>query len=79
MTYLYSIHFVTGTITKFTFESMFWMTNLVANRAYMQWFVVAPIIQVSVLGLFMAQLTYINNTFELSTYNTFSIFNFRQS
>jgi len=35
----------TGSITKFTFESMFWMNNLVANRAYTQWMVVAPIIQ----------------------------------
>ena len=36
-----------GTITKFTFDSMFWLRNLVGNRAYNQWMVVAPIIKVS--------------------------------
>lgn len=35
----------TGTITKFTFDSMFWLCNLVGNRAYNQWMVVAPIIK----------------------------------
>jgi len=35
----------TGSITKFTFDSMFWICNLVGNRAYNQWMVVAPIIK----------------------------------
>merc|ERR1711944_156938 len=35
----------TGTITKFTFDSMFWLCNMVANRAYTQWMVVGPIIK----------------------------------
>ena len=47
--FLFIYHFkFLGSITKFTFESMFWLCNLVGNRAYVQWMVVAPIIKVSI-------------------------------
>merc|ERR1712079_609121 len=34
----------TGTVTAFNFDSMFWLNNLVANRVYAQWEILAPLV-----------------------------------
>ena len=35
----------TGSVNDFSFDSMFWLNNLVAQRAYSQWTIIAPLIK----------------------------------
>jgi len=35
----------TGAIDKFTFDSQFWLNNIVANKVYHQWEMLAPIVE----------------------------------
>jgi len=40
-----SVQTKTGAINEFTFESQFWLNNIVANKVYHQWSTIAPIVQ----------------------------------
>jgi len=40
-----SVKTKTGAINEFTFESQFWLNNIVANKVYHQWSTIAPIVQ----------------------------------
>lgn len=41
----------TGAITDFTFDSLFWRNNLVSNRVYPQWEILAPVVTESITKL----------------------------
>ena len=42
---------VSGAINEFTFESQFWLNNIVANKVYHQWEILAPIVEKQMWGL----------------------------
>jgi len=41
----------TGYINEFTFESQFWLNNIVANKVYHQWGLIGPIVKKQLWGL----------------------------